>query len=176
MPAISLKNLVSGDNVQQVLVQAAEEAEHRPIARTTLPPKSDLVSHFYSTAVPSIRPVDFALRVKKYAQCSDSVFLCALVLLQRLADKDSRLALTSLNIHRLLITAVMISAKFNDHAWFSSSFYAQVGGIPSIQEMNALELVMLKLLDFRVSVSPSEVASYSMQSMSINSKQKLSRL
>ena len=59
-------------------------------------------------------------------------------------------------MHRLLITAVMISAKFNDDLCYSSQYYARVGGIASVEEMHGLELQLLKLLDFNVSVTPSE--------------------
>ena len=89
--------------------------------------------------------------------CSDAVFVNATVLLRRLVKKDSRLALSHHNVHRMLITAVMISAKFLDHAWYSNSYYAKVGGIPSVDELNFLEVQMLKLLDYRILVSPEEI-------------------
>eukprot|EP00171_Calliarthron_tuberculosum_P002381 IDg2381t1 len=66
---------------------------------------------------------------------------------------DRRMRPSQFNIHRLLITAVMISAKLFDNAWFSNNHYAKVGGLTSIEEMNRLELEMLKLLEFRVHVS-----------------------
>ncbi len=56
-------------------------------------------------------------------------------------------------MHRLLITAVLVAAKFLDDSYFNNAYYAKVGGI-SLEEMNALEVDFLLRLDFRLHVQP----------------------
>jgi hypothetical protein len=71
-------------------------------------------------------------------------------------QKHESLRLTSLNVHRLVLTGVMLSAKFLDDRYFNNAFYAKVGGV-STPELNRLEMEMLTLLDFRLLVTPEDV-------------------
>lgn len=57
----------------------------------------------------------------------------------------------------MLLTAVVIAAKFDEHAWFTNAWYARVGGIASVSELNRLEVEMLRVLDYRVLASPCEL-------------------
>lgn len=52
---------------------------------------------------------------------------------------------------RLLLTALMIGAKFLDDRFLSNRFYAEVGGV-TLQELNAMEVAMLKRLGWRATV------------------------
>lgn len=61
-------------------------------------------------------------------------------------------------MHRLLITAVLVAAKFLDDSYFNNAYYAKVGGI-SLEEMNALELDFLLRCDFRLHVVPEDFDS-----------------
>eukprot|EP00166_Cyanidium_caldarium_P005198 ctg_6080.g658 len=67
--------------------------------------------------------------------------------MERVAVKNAALRATSLNAHRLLITSVMLAAKFFDDIFYNNAYYAKVGGVP-VSELNALELAMLKELDY----------------------------
>ncbi|CAN1246856.1 CYCP3-1 [Linum grandiflorum] len=51
------------------------------------------------------------------------------------APAQTNVHLTSLNVHRLLITSIMLAAKFVDDAFFNNAYYARVGGI-STGELN----------------------------------------
>ncbi len=99
---------------------------------------------------------DYVQRLLQHITCSDTVFVHATILLQRLGNMNNRLTISLNNAHRLLITAFVISAKFLDHVSFTNSHYAKGGDIPSVREMNTLELQMLKLLDYRVFLSLEE--------------------
>ncbi|OMO99160.1 Cyclin-like protein [Corchorus olitorius] len=67
--------------------------------------------------------------------------------------------LTSLNAHRLLITSVMIAAKFMDDQCYNNAYYAKVGGV-STEEMNGLEMKFLFSLDFRLHVTTEVFRKY----------------
>ncbi|KAI5073575.1 hypothetical protein GOP47_0011588, partial [Adiantum capillus-veneris] len=69
------------------------------------------------------------------------------------------LRITSMNVHRILITSILVSAKFLDDSYYDNAYYAQIGGV-STQEMNKLEWDFLFLLDFRLQVTVSVFESY----------------
>ena len=66
-------------------------------------------------------------RIKKYARCSDSCFVVALIYIDRLIETQN-VVLTSLNVHRLVITSLMLAAKFFDDLFYNNAFYAKLGG------------------------------------------------
>lgn len=154
MPVL-IEQLVTPYSAGKALSRAVANVKRTPLV---FPPCDDPISYFFATGIAEISTDDYVQRLLQYTQCSDAVFVHAAVLLQRLATKDKRLTISTHNIHRLLITAVVISAKFLDHAWFANSYYARVGGIESVEEMNVLEIQMLKLLDYRVFVPAEEIA------------------
>ena len=62
------------------------------------------------------------------------------------------MAVTSLTVHRLVITAVMLAAKLMDDKYYNNAFYAKIGGVTT-SELNHMELEMLRMLDYRTFVS-----------------------
>ena len=54
--------------------------------------------------------------------------MLALVYIDRLIQLDD-FALTDLNIHRVVITVLMVAAKFFDDFYFNNAFYARIGGV-----------------------------------------------
>ena len=51
-------------------------------------------------------------------------------------------------VHRLVLTSLLVSAKFNDDFHLSNKVYAQLGGI-SLSELNACELHFLQKLEWK---------------------------
>ncbi|KAG0498468.1 hypothetical protein HPP92_002759 [Vanilla planifolia] len=116
---------------------------------------------FHGRRKPNIGIQDYIKRIFKYAKCSPSCFVLAYIYIERfLQQLDTYL--TSLNVHRLLITSVTIAAKFIDDAYFNNAYYARVGGVTTI-EMNRLELSFLCTLDFRLQVSLDSFRTYCAQ-------------
>lgn len=117
--------------------------------RVCLPAREDPIAVFFSVSRPRISDTEYARRIVKYARCSHAVIIYAMVILHKMAQHDTRLKINSFNMNRLLITAVMISAKLLEDQYFSNQYYSAVGGIPSVQEMNTLEIQMLKILQYQ---------------------------
>lgn len=69
---------------------------------------------FHGLQAPSISIEQYLERVFRYAHCSPSCFVIAHIYLDRIINSRRALPITSLNVHRLLITAIMVAAKFND--------------------------------------------------------------
>ncbi|KAG2237155.1 hypothetical protein INT48_004657 [Thamnidium elegans] len=75
------------------------------------------------------------------------------------------LRIDSFNIHRLIISGVMVASKLFSDIFFTNTRYAKVGGLP-VSELNLLELEFLSLNDFALFVSLEELQHYGDQLLS----------
>jgi Cyclin len=126
----------------------------RLVASNDAMPDTGPVTKFHALRPPSISIHDYCMRIYKYASCSPECFVLALVFIDRLIQRNA-LLLTSLNVHRVIITAVMLAAKFFDDQYFNNAYYAKVGGVPTT-EVNSLELEFLFSINFSLHV-PTDV-------------------
>ncbi|KAE8661947.1 Cyclin-U4-1 [Hibiscus syriacus] len=120
---------------------------------------SEKVSVFHGLTRPTISIRRYLERIFKYANCSSSCFLVAYVYLDRSVQMKRSLPINFYNVHRLLITSVLVSAKFMDDMYYNNAYYAKVGGI-STAEMNILELDFLFGLGFQLNVEPTTFHTY----------------
>eukprot|EP00756_Hemistasia_phaeocysticola_P014720 Hpha_TRINITY_DN15356_c1_g1::TRINITY_DN15356_c1_g1_i1::g.90901::m.90901 len=103
---------------------------------------------------PAMSANDFVVRLCKYAHSSPQVFICSIVFLERYIDRTGT-SVNSRNFHRLLLTAFVVAAKLRDDVYYTNSYYASIGGLdPHV--VNALEIAMLKALDWEVAVRTEE--------------------
>jgi len=126
--------------------------------KQTHPDHLQEVTKFQSSYPPDVSILSYLERIRKYAHCSDSCFVVALIYIDRLIEMRN-LVLSSLNIHRIIITAVMVAAKFFDDLFYNNTFYAKLGGVSS-SEMNVLEVEFLKMLRFSLFVSEDSYSKY----------------
>ncbi|GER28794.1 cyclin family protein [Striga asiatica] len=119
----------------------------------------EMISAFHGLTRPTISIQSYLQRIFKYANCSHSCYIVAYVYLDRFTRSQPSLRINSFNLHRLLITSVMVSAKFMDDMYYNNAYYAKVGGI-STAEMNFLEVDFLFGLGFNLNVSPSTFQKY----------------
>ncbi|XP_043688194.1 cyclin-U1-1 [Telopea speciosissima] len=114
---------------------------------------------FHGVRAPSISIPKYLERIYKYTNCSPSCFVVGYVYIDRLVHKHPNSPVVSLNVHRLLVTSVMVASKMLDDVHYDNAFYARVGGV-SNAELNRLELELLFLLDFSLMVSSRVFESY----------------
>jgi len=115
---------------------------------------------FYGKCPPPISVTDYILRIQKYSHCTPACFLHAVVYMDRLVDKYGVIfAPNTLNVHRILLTGVVVAAKFLDDRVFSNAYYARIGGVTT-QELNGMEREFLKLMSYKLRVKPALVESY----------------
>lgn len=118
------------------------------------PDSNTVLTKFHALRAPNISIKDYLERIYKYSACSPECFILALVYIDRLIARNG-IALNSLNVHRIIITMVMLAAKFFDDLYFNNKFFARVGGVPRA-ELDALELEALFAINFSLHV-PTEV-------------------
>ncbi|KAK6142467.1 hypothetical protein DH2020_022815 [Rehmannia glutinosa] len=117
------------------------------------------LSAFHGVRSPAISLEKYVERIYKYTSCSPSCFVVGFVYIDRLVHKYPDSLVVSLNVHRLVVTSVMVASKILDDVHYNNAFYARVGGV-SNAELNRLELELLFLLDFEVTVSSRVFESY----------------
>jgi hypothetical protein len=110
---------------------------------------------FHAKRAPTIGIEYYLSRIREFFACSDTCFVLALIYIDR-----AGLPISGLTCHRLLLTSIMLAAKFHDD-WghFTITQYGQVGGVRA-EEMAKLELEFLRLVDWRLSVEPLEYDKY----------------
>lgn len=118
----------------------------------------DGITVFHGTRAPSLSIQQYIDRIFRYSNCSPSCFIIAHIYMDRFIHRTN-ICLTSLNIHRLLITSVMVAAKFMDDAFFNNAYYAKVGGV-STKELNKLEMKFLFEVDFQLHVTVQTFKKY----------------
>ncbi len=82
----------------------------------------------------------------------------SLIYIDRLIQRSNFL-LTELNVHRVVITSVLLAAKFFDDAYYNNAYYAKVGGV-LVSEMNGLEVDFLFRINFSLHVTPEVFDKY----------------
>lgn len=108
--------------------------------------KQQFITKFQSSYPPAISILAYLERINKYAKCSPNCFIVALIYIDRLIETRN-VILSTLNVHRVLITSVMLATKVFDDEFYKNAYYAKLGGV-STQEMNSLELEFLSLMNF----------------------------
>jgi len=121
--------------------------------------ESTMITRFHALRPPSIGIKYYLQRIAKYSNCSEECFVLALIFIDRLIRTNENFLVNSLNVHRLVITAVMTGAKFFDDQYFNNSYYGKIGGV-SCKEINLLEVEFLFMLNFNLFVTSQEYETY----------------
>ncbi|KAI9311620.1 cyclin-domain-containing protein [Dichotomocladium elegans] len=124
-----------------------------------IPLTSSNITRFHSRMPPNISLNDYLRRIVKYAPVEKACLLVLLIYIDRICERHPHFTISSLTVHRFLITAVTVSSKSLCDSYCTNSHYAKVGGI-STQELNQLELEFLKLIDWDLSSSGAMLQQY----------------
>lgn len=71
----------------------------------------------------------------KYMNASASVYVYALVLLDRAQEYNLRFTIHAKNVHRLLLASCLVAVKYLEDFFYKNSYYASVGGV-SLKVLN----------------------------------------
>lgn len=126
---------------------------------------------FQCKTVPEMTITKYFRRLVKYTGVSGESMILSMVHIARVYRTYPNFPINILTIHRLLLTSLLISAKFFDDSFLNNSRYARVGGV-KCQELNMLEVELLFLIDFNLYVTETEYAKIFTQLVSTNSRLK----
>lgn len=144
----------------KIIIRVLAAVLERLVCANTPLSKSDpgQVTKFHALKAPGIGILQYLERIHKYASCSTECFILALVYIDRLIQRNNFL-LTKLNVHRVVITSILLAAKFFDDAYYNNAYYAKVGGV-LVSEMNGLEVEFLFRINFSLHISPEVYKKY----------------
>jgi len=105
---------------------------------------------FYYNRVPAISIDDYIKRIFKNTKMNISSLIMAIIYIDRFCEIN-RYVLSMNNIHRILLTACLLSIKFNEDININTKYYAEVAGIP-VLDLNNLEFYLCVKLKFSLFV------------------------
>ena len=119
---------------------------------------------FHSVSVPDISAATYLSRhllrlgLAMKEDMTEATLLHTFVLLDRLhvAQSRSGFHLCSANVHRVLLSLVVISAKLVDDEPYTNTYWASCGGV-DLPHLNDLEIYAMKCLDHRMHVTVQEM-------------------
>ncbi|KAI8618134.1 cyclin-domain-containing protein, partial [Chytriomyces sp. MP71] len=124
-----------------------------------IPLSSSTLTRFHSRAPPGISIVDYLRRIVKYASVERVCLLILLVYIDRVCERNRSFTISSLTVHRFIITGVTVACKALCDSFLQNSMYAKVGGI-STKELNVLEIEFLTLIGWDLTASAERLQDY----------------
>jgi len=116
---------------------------------------------FNSLSPPEITIEAYLRRIIKYTTCSPECFLMAFSYIDQIIIKHN-IMLDSLNVHRLILTSILIAAKLYDDTTYNNKYFSHVGGVP-LKELNSMEYSFLVLMDFEMNLPIEKYDQYRYQ-------------
>jgi len=77
-----------------------------------------------------MRTILLYLGIFNFMGCSLTAYIYSLIIINKILVEHIDFKLTEKNIHRVLFTSIVISAKFVDDRFYKNKYYASVGGVP----------------------------------------------
>jgi hypothetical protein len=115
-------------------------------------------SLFTNTSLPEISIEDYLTRIIELTQIEESTLILSLIYIDRLCS-NTNMEITELDIHKIALTAIVLSIKYNEDLIYSQEEYANVGGVDT-KELTALEAEFLNGLEFKLFINTTEFKMY----------------
>ena len=127
-------------------------------------PQSAYGAIYHSVSVPDISATQYltshllARGLMRKEHLADTTVLHAMLLIDRLMRMQSHngFHLCKSNVHRVLLSVLLLSAKLLDDETYNNEWWASVGGVTNAH-LNELEWYTLSSMDFRLSVTADEL-------------------
>jgi len=93
----------------------------------------------------------YFMRIAYYTRCSEESLITSLIYIDRLID-HCKLTVTPHNVHKLILTSVLVAVKFCDDDHHKNAYFGKVGCV-SNKEMKSLERIFLFKIKFDLCVT-----------------------
>ena len=123
--------------------------------------ESAIISVFTSNKTPQISIKKYLTRIMKYSKPETSTVIICLIYIDKICE-ISTLQLSIYNIHRIILSCMILALKYNEDDYYSNKYYAKVGGI-SLKELNELEYNIMVLLQFNFFIDDITYEKYQAQ-------------
>ncbi|PGH04168.1 hypothetical protein GX51_03675 [Blastomyces parvus] len=172
-PAESLsKRLRPEKPAAKVLPRRYEEADPRDLVflissmlmelirfNDQIPLRDGRLTRFHSRSPPRISVHDYLQRLTTHATLSPPILLSMVYYIDRLCALYPAFTVSSLTVHRFLISSATVASKGLSDSFWTNKTYARVGGI-SVAELALLELEFLWRVEWRIVPQPEVLVDY----------------
>ena len=117
------------------------------------------LSRFHMLSPPKIPILQYLEDLHSMGNCPRSVFVVALILLDRLLLKKPEITITPNTVHKLFLCSLLTASKFTTDYYYDNLVWANIGGI-KLEEINLLEKEFLFALGFSIIVTKEEFSMY----------------
>lgn len=117
------------------------------------------LTRFHSRSPPRISVIDYLQRLTTHATLSPPILLSMVYYIDRLCALYPAFTVSSLTIHRFLITSATVASKGLSDSFWTNKTYARVGGI-SLTELALLEIEFLQRVEWRIVPQPEILDDY----------------
>lgn len=100
---------------------------------------------FYLSKIPLISLGDYIKRIVRYTKMDISTLILSVIYIDQFCD-TYKYVLSLHNIYRILLSACILSIKFNEDTCVKAKKYAEIAGV-SVDDLNNLEYFMFFSLD-----------------------------
>ena len=138
------------NNVSPIMIKGVTK-----LLKSFINSSSDFIcTHFTAPYLPEISIEDYLIRIIENTQIEESTLISSLIYIERLIFKTN-IKITNLDIHRLLLTSIVLSIKYNEDKIYPQSYYANIGGV-DVEELNILESEFLSAIEFELFIGENE--------------------
>lgn len=102
---------------------------------------------------------DYLYRVAQHTKLTTPLLVAIVYYIDLLCSCYPTFAISSLTVHRFLITAATVASKGLSDAFWKITRYAEVGGLP-VAELKMLELEFLYRVDWKIIPNPEDLVCY----------------
>lgn len=124
-----------------------------------IPLQDGRLTRFHSRAPPGISVKDYLQRLTTHATLPPPILLSMVYYIDRLCALYPAFTISSLTVHRFLITAATVASKGLSDSFWTNNTYARVGGV-SLKELALLELEFLWRVEWRIVPKPEVLVDY----------------
>jgi len=124
-----------------------------------IPLREGQLTRFHSRAPPGISVLDYLQRLTTHATLSPPILLSVVYYIDRLCALYPAFTISSLTVHRFLITSATVASKGLSDSFWTNKTYARVGGV-SMKELALLELEFLTRMEWRIVPKPEVLCDY----------------
>lgn len=137
-----------------------------------IPLREGQLTRFHSRAPPGISVLDYLQRLTTHATLSPPILLSVVYYIDRLCALYPAFTISSLTVHRFLITSATVASKGLSDSFWTNKTYARVGGV-SMKELALLELEFLTRMEWRIVPKPEVLVDYYKSLIERNSQYQL---
>lgn len=171
-PVRMMPTMYENCNVRDLVVLISSMLMELIRYNDAIPLREGHLTRFHSRAPPGISVLDYLQRLTTHATLSPPILLSMVYYIDRLCALYPAFTISSLTVHRFLITSATVASKGLSDSFWTNKTYARVGGV-SMKELALLELEFLTRMEWRIVPKPEVLRDYYKSLIERNSQYQL---